>query len=196
METPKYCQIEDVSAQLMVDIAEDFIPQVETWILAMENYVEKITHRIFVAPEEAYSKFYDGNNKNHILIDECISVDSLKIDGVEIDSESYYLMPYNKTPYWKIELKQGLYFNRFTAPNFTRKNIEISAKWAYSETCPPAITEAVAILVAGIAKSNTPNLNFVKQERIGEYSVAYDITSEKDFVRAQDILIQYTKVCV
>ena len=146
METPKYCQIEDVSAQLMVDIAEDFIPQVETWILAMENYVEKITHRIFVAPEEAYSKFYDGNNKNHILIDECISVDSLKIDGVEIDSESYYLMPYNKTPYWKIELKQGLYFNRFTAPNFTRKNIEISAKWAYSETCPPAITEAVAIL--------------------------------------------------
>lgn len=200
LPTTKYCDVQDVADYLMVDISTDFQEQITEWILAIENYVEQITHRVFVAPEEEYSMFYDGNGKDSLLVDEFIKSDdfSLKIDGVEIDSSKYTLYPYNRPPFWKIILSPGVWFGNpplfflKTAP----RGIEVSAKWCYSETCPPDISLAVAILVGGIVRSNTPNLNFVKMEMIREYKVMYDVTSEKDFVRAQDIIDKYTRVYV
>lgn len=207
-----YCSIIDIENYLLTEVAEWFEPQIVKWIESMEAYIDKFTGRNFIADGEASAKKYElgfktrseyfrsGNfTPKEIYIDDCIEITKVSVDGTEIDSDNYLPYPANILPITRIKLK------RDTGEVFLsgEQNIEIEAKWGYSEAVPEDIKFACVVLVSGIinyAKSD-PSDRDVRSEQIGNYSVSYgtESTSElswQDFNRAMDILTQYKKISV
>jgi len=172
---------------LLVEIDENFDEQINEWIEAMENYITKTTGRIFIAPQEKTAKKYDGNGKDEIWVDEFIELESVKIDDEEIDIKECLLYPVNSLPKTRIKLKNG-YFTQGD------QNVEIVAKWGYSEKCPADIKLATTIFVAGIINYSLSTEGEVKSESIGDYSVTFKEEKQwQDFEYAKNLLNQYTR---
>lgn len=190
--TPRYCSTTDVLNILGIVIGD--ITQGETqlkhWIVAMENYVDKKTHRVFVADSTASSKYYDKIKDDYIFIDECVEIESVKINGVELAEADYDVSPYNEMPIRKITFNTPQHFGH------GKKAIEISAKWGYSVACPEPIQFAVATLVGGIISGFMTKANAIKSEKVGDYSVTYDTENVSNMAEADNIIKSYTKIYV
>ena len=92
----KYTTIDQIQNYILTTVDVDFAYQVENWIEQMTKFIETYTGRIFLADEEETEKFYDGNGKSEIIIDEFTSIKTLTIDDVEVDDENYYIYPANQ----------------------------------------------------------------------------------------------------
>ncbi len=196
--TPRYCTTTDVINILGIslsDIAQGE-NQLKHWIIAMEDYVDKTTHRNFVADSQNSSKYYDAKSnayssrEDYLFIDECMSIDSIKINGVELAEADYIVEPYNATPIRKIT------FNNRNIFGERKKAVEVSAKWGYSTACPEPVKYAVAVLVGGIIASFKTNVNVIKQEKVGDYSVTYETKNVSQLAEADNIIKRYTKIYV
>lgn len=205
-----YCSVVDIENYLLTEVAEWFEPQVIKWIESMEAYIDKFTGRSFIADEEASAKKYElafritapyfgtGNfSKRELYIDDCIEITKLTIDGEEIDSGDYLPYPINTLPIMRIKLTNdsGLVFTS------GEQNIEVEARWGYSEVVPEDIKFACVVLVAGIINysKSDPSDKDIRSEQIGNYSVSYgtESTTElswQDFTKAMEILGQYKKI--
>lgn len=171
----------DIENYLLIEIAEEFEPEIDKYISQMTQYIETVTNRKFIADEEFVEKVYDGTGKTEMLVDDFIELDSVKVDGNEITP---FVYPVNTTPKFQLYSESG--FSK------GKQNVTVSAKWGYSEEVPADIRFACTVLVAGIVQTQTPLDNEVLTEKIGNYQVTYkDERQSQDFARAQDILTYY-----
>ena len=194
-----YCTSEDIEAYTLTDILDSFEPNVEKWIGAMEEFIDQETGRSFIADETAVSRFFDGDGDSEFFTDENIEIEFVKIYDSE-DTLEYTLLdgvhilshPYNEKPIRKIFAKPNNALNFSTFPRGLR-NIEISAKWGFSENVPEQIRQACTVLVAGIVNFSNNADGEVKSEKIGDYSVTYKDNNFEDFQRAKAIIKNLVK---
>lgn len=168
-------------------IDETFDSQVDEWIEGMENFIDKMTGRNFIADTSASEKLYDGNGEQEMDFDDFVELTKVTISDVEIALADIYQYPANDTPKNILRLK----YNYFTQ-NY--QNIGITAKWGYSVACPADIKFATTVLVAGIANYGNDAKGKVQSEAVGPYTVTYkDERGWQDFDRAMKILANYKK---
>jgi len=170
------------------------------FILAAQKYIDEFTTRNFKADAEESSRLYNGNGKQYITIDDCISVTKVEV-GVDIWGDNfteiindtltrYFLMPINHLadglPIRKIGLRDRLFVGGHA-------NHRITAKWGYSATVPDDISFAATVLASGMYYENRGgNTGSIKSEKIGEYQVSYaDKGSLGDVDRVRSILESY-----
>lgn len=178
----KYTTIDEIQNYMLQNIDLDFHYQVEKWIEAVSEHIEKMTGRVFEV-DEATTKIYDGNGKKEIKVDEFIDIESIKIDDTEVDN--YYLYPNNIANKDTIVLESGVFTKDY-------QNIEIEAKWGYSETIPYDIVLATTILVSGIINHSLSHEGEVQSFSMGRYSVAYkDQKGWNDYKDAMTIIDNY-----
>lgn len=194
-----YCTIDDVKNYTLTDVEDSFNSQIELWISSIEAYIDKTTGRNFIADENDSSRFFDGNGKSEMYIDECVEVTSVVIKDVMGDimsvlaEGSYFLTyPYNDYPIRKVIIKS---YNEkgFLAFPSGQKNIEVEAKWGYSVQVPDQIKLATTILVSGIMNVSNQAPGKVKTESIGDYQVTYRDSQWSDFELAKQIIGEFTK---
>lgn len=182
-----------VESYLQTTISTSFNTQFDTWLGAIELFIDKLTGRSFKALATAAIYVFDGNGKSELLIDDCISVSKLEVDDVEIEetnddgTKNWYLYPANVERKYKIKLVGG-YFATGT------QNVAVTAKWGYSAAVPADVQMAATILLAGLSNSGDPSQS-KRSETIGNYSVSYD--SDRgwtDFDQAIKILKGYRKL--
>jgi len=193
-----YTTVVKIENYLLTNVAAYFHTQVEEWIASMENYVEKITGRVFIADTVASTRKYDGLDvsetfptagANDLYIDDCVSVTSLYIEDNLIDPTDYVLYPANELPKTRIRLLED------SGESFMagEQEIDVTAKWGYSVAVPSDIEFATTVLTSGIVNYSNLAEGEVKSENIGSYSVTYkDEKQWQDFERAKEILAMYT----
>ena len=180
-----YTNIEAIENYLLYTIDEDFKPQVEEWIEAMENHIEKETGRVFIADTEDSVKKYDGDGERWLIIDDCIEVKSVKVDKREMDDWVAY--PLNTLPTTVLRMEYD-YFTKGMA------NIEVKAKWGYSAEVPEDIAFVCTVLVAGIINQSLSHEGEISSVSMGRYSVSYkDEKQLKDFENIKSILANYKR---
>jgi len=194
-----YCSVEDIENYSLTEVDESFESNLEFWIGAVEQTIEKMTGRVFIADEEASERWFDGNNSQRIYIDEFINISGLVIyDALgntqyTLTENTHYLtFPYND------ESKRGLESKPYNALGFTRfpsgtKNIKVTAKWGSYEEVPDAIKFATMVLATGIMNFSNNADGEVKSEKIGDYQITYKEEQWKDFEMAMGIIGQFTK---
>ncbi len=186
-----YTSVEEIENYLLITIEDWFIPQIETWIEAIEAYIDKTTGRNFKAKlttgDDFASRFYDGDSTRTLIIDDCTVVNEVTVDETVIDSEEILSYPANRTPKTKLLLKTS----RFSRGN---QNIEVNGRWGFSDDVPADITFAATVLVAGIVNYGNDSEGEVKSMTIGRYTVSYsDKKQWQDFEQVQTIIDSYRK---
>lgn len=180
----QYTTIDEIQNYMLQNIDLDFHYQVEKWIEAMSEHIEKITGRVFEITE-ATTKIYDGNGKKELKIDEFVSIKSIKINEEEVDE--FYTYPNNVTPKDTIVLKENVFTKDY-------QNVVIEAKWGYSEEVPQDLAFATTVLVAGIINHSLSHEGEVQSFSMGRYSVAYkDQKGWNDYKDAMAILDNYKR---
>jgi len=171
------------------------------YILATQMIIDNMTGRNFKADGTASSRLYDGNDRQGLRIDDCISVTKVEVGSnywgdsfVEKvntgDTPQYYLMPTNYSqdnlPINKIGLRNEIWIQGHA-------NHRITAKWGYSENVPDDVSFAATVISAGMYYQNKgENTGAIKSEKIGEYQVSYaDQKGMSDLERAKSILDNY-----
>jgi len=189
-----------IEEYLNVDIADG---DADNFILSAQAYIDNITGRNFKADSDATSRLYDGNDRQDLMIDDCVEVTKVEVGNnmwgdsfTEVDNSGstpeYYLLPTNYEeegiPIWKIGLRNRRWI-------YGHANHRITAKWGYSSSVPEDISFAATVLAAGMYYQNRgENTGAVKSEKIGEYSVTYaDQKGMSDLERTKIILDLYTK---
>ncbi|XOB41795.1 MAG: hypothetical protein ACKKMS_00125 [Candidatus Nealsonbacteria bacterium] len=184
MPLKNYCEIEDIENYLLTEIDVAFESQVERWIEAMERHIDKETGRNFKADEESSVRKFDGDGEQDLFIDDCIEVEKIEVDGAE---KEHWLYPSDELPYTKVILKDSV----FTKGN---QNIEITAKWGYSEDVPADIEFACTVLVAGIINRSLSHEGEVQSKTVGPYSVTFKTEKQwSDFEQIEGTLEKYKK---
>lgn len=183
-----YTDVLSVENYILKEIDAAFESQIESWIAAVEKYIDNFTGRDFMASPQASEgdpRYFDGNGSSVLLIDDCLEITSVKVGDEEVTFGEWYLYPANETPKNKIILK-GRCFSK------GNQNVEITGKWGYSEEVPDDIKLAATVLVAGIiAYADNPGVN---SETIGRYSVTYSSNQQwADFKQTMNILDSYRK---
>jgi hypothetical protein len=174
----------------------------ETYIETVENIIDGLTDRNFVADTVASARLYDGTGNDLLLVDDCVAITKVEVgldtygnDFQEVSAtgaDRYFVRPnnysVNSVPITSIEL---------SARDWPagRQNNRVTAKWGYSASVPADITFAATVFVAGILNfANDPAS--IQSEKIGEYAVTYVEGSSQwgDFMGAKTILNQYKKL--
>ncbi|QDP67607.1 MAG: hypothetical protein Tp172MES00d2C118482111_1 [Prokaryotic dsDNA virus sp.] len=203
--TPKgYTTEEKVEAFGLVDIAGSFSSVIDGWIVGVENTIDQITGRNFIADATESERLFSGDGGKDLLIDDAIEITKVEVglddyggNFIEIASSGasrYFTEPANHTakgvPITKIMLRD----RRFTTGV---QNHRIEAKWGYSEEVPADIEFCATVFVFGIANQQRQGGQSVKSERIGNYQVTYNSENGKDswgdFERAMQILDSYKR---
>jgi len=183
----------------------------ESYILAAQKIIDNITGRNFKAGTEAKERIFDGadGGSRELLIDDCIDIETVKIgdnawgdsfttvtaggaDGYLIDPPSEDYRNEKGIPITKIILRSRVFLQGI-------QNQKITAKWGYSETPPDDISFVATVLAAGMYDFHRGGgSGTVKSEKIGNYSVAYDVdggsVSLGQLEEAKSILDSYTKL--
>lgn len=197
-----YTNKTEIENYTLTTIDATFNSQIDNWIEAMENYIDQMTGRNFIADAVSSEtvRYYDGDNTGKLLIDDCIEVleiengdgniltpdtSPLKADG------DFLLYPANRLPITRIELRGG-YF-----PAWPKRNVKVTARFGYSENVPADIKQVATVLVAGIMNYGNNSDGEVKSMNIGSYSVTYkDEKQWQDFERVGEILANYKKMII
>jgi len=184
-----YTSVQKIENYLLITIEDYFKPQVEKWIEEIEDYIDKTTLRNFASGDVKYDRFFDGNCKDELFIDDFIETESkaleLKIDDVVITDTDILRYPANKTPKVALKLKKGI----FKKGN---QNITAKALWGYSKTPPKDIEMAATTLVAGIINFSMTAEGEIASMTIGRYSVTYKNERQwADYDRIAVILKSY-----
>lgn len=180
----KYTTIEKIENYLLTEIDSSFESEVEYWIEVMSSYIEKETGRTFIADEEASIRVYDGTGKDMIIIDDAIEIESVAVDDEEIDFLSY---PANTIPKTAVRTETG-YFTK------GKQNIDVSAKWGYSEEVPKDIEFVCTVFVSGIIQYSLDHEGELASISLGRYTASYKTEKQvKDIDMVGDILQKYKR---
>lgn len=178
--------VEKVQNYLLLEIDQAFQPQVEDWILAITEHIERVTQRKFTADEQFQEKKYDGTGKLTQYVGDFIEMEKVEVDGNEITALTY---PANTLPKFKLYSENGF--------SQGKQNVVVSAKWGFSEEPPLDIVHATTVLVAGVVQANQQGGGKIIKEKLGNYDVAYSTEKEfSDYKRALDILASYRRYSI
>lgn len=197
MASKGYTTRQQIENYLLITIDPSFYTQVDNWIEEIEDYIDQITGRNFVADSADAVRYYDGDNSASLLIDDAVSISEIKIgdndalvaDTTPLDADGdFILYPANRLPISKIQLRASSF------PSTPLRCIKVTGKFGYSVAAPADIMQAATILVAGIINYSWNAEGEVSSMTIGRYSVTYKTDqSWKDFERVPDILKHYRK---
>jgi hypothetical protein len=190
-----YTTIEQIENYLLTEINIGFETQVESWIEEVEDYIDQMTGRNFVADTVASIKSYNGNGRNELIIDDCVDITKLEIydtdgnllEGNLVKGTDYFLEPANDTPKQSIRL-YGHIFSRGI------QNIKVTAKWGYSVSAPKSIVNVATILVSNIISFSNQSSGEIQTLSVGSYNVSFkDQPKRDDFERVPEILNSFIK---
>lgn len=172
---------------LLTNIDNSFSTQLNEWITMASRHIDRQTNRTFIPPDEDSVKLYDGNNSNVLIVDDFLSITTLKINGNTIDSDDYLIYPANKDPKTKIMLKYRVF-------DYGLQNIEVTGEFGYGTEVPAEIKWACTVMVSGIINASNQHEGEVQSESIGRYSVTYNTQRQlNDFDEAKKIIKSYKK---
>ena len=179
---------------------------IDFYIETAENLIDKLTGRNFIADDTASERLFDGDSTDTLLIDDCIEVtkvergqDTYGQSFEEISaggSSGYFKYPQNHNVKGIPITKLLLINKRWPCGN---QNNRITPKWGYSEEVPADISFAATVIAGGMYNAERGGgTGDIKQERIGNYSVTYDVGagsggSWSSFERAKTIINNYKK---
>ena len=197
----KYTSKQNLQNYTLQEIDAVFNNQIDSWIEAVSKQIEQQTNRVFIADAVASPRLYNGNNRQHLIIDDCIEVTKVEVGNniwgdtfAEIDSTGinrYYTLPTNNeeegVPIRKIGLRARVWIEGHA-------NHRITAKWGYSEEVPEDIEFAATVMTAGIMNAKRDGgKGDVTSEKIGQYAVTYSDKQYKDLEVAKEILESYKR---
>lgn len=172
-----YTTIAKVEAYTLQDITASFEDEVGVWIKGMSRFADGYCNRKLVADGSDTVKYYDGENKGFVAIDDCQSITTVELGdmyGDNLSAVSNYITYPRIAPYRAIILKSGV----FTAG---WQNVKVTGDWGYLANDDndriEQLSWAVTVLVGGIINAQNPNAQAKQSERIGNYQVTY--TTEK-----------------
>lgn len=175
---------------LLTNIDTSFDSQITEWITMASRHIDRQTNRTFIPASEDSIKLYDGNNSNVLIVDDFLSITTLKIDSKTIDSSDYLIYPANKNPKTKIMLKYRLF-------DFGWQNVEVTGQFSYGTEVPPEIKWACTVMVAGIINASNQHEGEIQSESIGRYSVTYNTQKQlNDFDEAKKIITMYKRYAI
>jgi len=190
-----YTSKNKIERYMLTDIDAEYNDQVDEWIEAVENGIDILTGRFFIADTTASIRVYDGDGTHILLIDDCVSLTKIELGDPtttkdELDSDDYHVYPYNETP------KTKVYYDGIFSS--IRAGVDVTAKWGYSTTCPADITLATTILVSLIIEEAHQTEGETESETIGNYSVTYRKTeaNKSKIDRAMSIINRYKKIAI
>lgn len=181
-----YTTRQAIENYLLIDIDPTFYAQIDSWIEAMESYVDKMTGRDFGVSASPTIKLFDGNNSHTLPIDDASEITMVELssdfsDFTEVLAEDYLKYPTNGQIFRSLYLPDGI----FPAG---KQNIRVTAKWG-AAAAPADISFAVSVLVAGIINYAYDSDGEVQSMSVGPYSVTYKTSEqEADFAKVQEIL--------
>lgn len=205
MAAKGYTNQTEIEGYMLQDIDPTYATQLDSFIEAVENHIEKQTNRVFIADSTASARLYDGDGTPELLIDECVAITNVEVGSdhyggafteiASTGSERYFTEPANAIARGMAIFK--LYLN---ATIFTSgiQNNRITAKWGFSTAVPADIKFVTTVFVAGILnQTRGAGGDIIKSERIGNYTVTFNNDQRDtlaDFERAQDILHSYKRL--
>ena len=167
---------------------------VETWIEGISRRMDQMANRLLVidtigSGEDTPIKYYDGNGRNRLTIDEVQTIEKVEIgdaNGENFSEESNFIKYPANVPHYELVLKSG-YFPCGI------QNVKVTGDFGLFEDVPKDIELACTILVAGII-INRNSSGQVSSEKIGNYSVSYDTDQGKqDYQYALDTVSSYRR---
>lgn len=209
MAVKGYTSKSNIENYLGESLDADGVAQLDAWIEAIENFIDKYTGRNFKADSSASKRLFDGAGDQELIIDDAIEVTEVErgldsyggnfqeINALSSDTggDVYIPLPANYSergvPITAIKLISRRW------PTGTQNN-RITAKWGYSENVPKDIENVATIFVAGIYNQERQGGSEVKSEKIGDYQVTY--TSDQgnnsfaDYREAYRTLDSYKKL--
>jgi len=184
---------------IMIDIDASFDTQVENWISAAERYINQYVGRpdgFETGADE--TRYFDGNGKREIDIDEFISITSVEYlesngedvgwtltEGLESD---YITYPYNKTPYYRLKLVTS---SEIGAWYKGKKRLKVTGKFGHSSSVPKDIELVATMLISNVIEKGLKG-GKVTSESLGDYSISFeDIQQSASLLNVKNILDQY-----
>lgn len=191
-----YTSKSKVENYLTIDIDSSFANQIEDWASAVKLYIDKYTGRTFEAATE--TRYFDGNGKREIIIDDFQSITTLQILDVEDDdvmetltegkAEDYIIAPYNTTPKNKLILSPN---STISSWPLGKRRIKVVGSFGYSSSVPKDIEYVATKLVAQIVEKGLKGGN-IQSESLGDYSVTFKgVDLLADEMEIKDILDKY-----
>ena len=182
----KYTTVGAIEKYIMIDIATTQEAQVEEWINAAENYIDNYCNRPngFLEDTTDVVKYYDGNNKRELDIDDFTTLTSVLIledqgDDTEYSlaegaEEDYITFPYNTTPKYRLQMTKnsqpGIFFSG-------KKRIKITGKFGFATSVPADIKLAATILASKVVEKGQRGGD-VAEERLGDYTLTLNALNE------------------
>lgn len=188
----QYTSKDRVEALMLIKIKPEWQEYFDIFLESAENYIDTFTGRNFVADTEFSEKVYDGDGSREIIIDDCVLIEKITIDGgTVLNPDDILTYPANQTPKMRVVIPKEInsYFSR------GNQNIKVSAKWGYSVSVPKEIEFAATVIVAGMINYAYEHNSEVQAESIDDYNVTYN--RKEDWVkyeRVKEILEKYKKI--
>ena len=186
-----YTTIEKIENYILQTIDPAYYDTIDRWIESMSKHIDNVTKRtIFIdGGESAVETYkYDGDGSSILLINDCHSIQEVRVDGVAVDVLEY---PTTKEYTSRIVLESGY---KFTVGN---QNVEVDAIHASYPEIPSDIEFACTVLVAGIVNNLIFDTKGAKSETIGNYTVSYEKPIQiQDYALANNILSTYRRIAL
>jgi hypothetical protein len=205
MEPKGYTTKDAIEKYGVITIDASYDDYLDEIIASVEQTIDEITGRNFLADSEASIRYFDGNGERKLVIDDAIEVTEVANGQDDYGGtfrivaatgpERYFLEPANhqalKIPATTIFLAGDVF-----TPG--RQNIRVTAKWGYSAEVPAAIKRAATVFAFGILTNQDSSIGRdIKSEKIGSYTVTYDSDQNKgswaDFENAMTALDSYKR---
>lgn len=187
-----YTTIAKVEAYTLQDIASGFESNVTVWITGVSALMDTLTNRKLEADGSDSIKYYDGNGKEFVSIDDLQTITTVELGdhwGENFTAVTNYVKYPAVAPHRALILKSGVWTGGL-------QNVKITGDWGYfaNGSLPEDLAFAATVLVGGIITAQNPNAQNKKMERIGNYQVAYsDDKGLADYNRALSIIDRYKK---
>lgn len=190
-----YTSKAQVQRLINVDITSDFDTQIDTWITAIETWIERYVGKSFEAASA--TRYYTGNGLRSLVIDPftaITSVDILDEDG-DVDSSltegagnDYITAPLNDTEKYELILTSSARIGSF--PSRVR-GIKVVATFGASNTVPSDVQLAATKLLLAIIEEGLKGGD-VTQQQLGDFSATYRVIDERaEALGVYNILDQY-----
>lgn len=188
-----YTTIDKVKAYVSVGTMAD--ATIESFIKSATRTMDQLANQKLVADalgsgEEAPVKYYDGNGKASLRIDNCFEIEKLELGdtyGENFREETHYQRYPATDPCNQLFLKGGLF-------PFGNQNVRVTGLFGLFDTLPEDIEFACTVITAGMILNKNAG-GAVSSEKIGNYAVSYDTTDKaRDFNQAMDIINGYRKI--
>jgi hypothetical protein len=168
---------------------------IEAFIKSATRTMDQLANQKLVAEalgsgEEAPSKYYDGNAKGNIRIDNCWEIEKVELGDQYgenfVETTTYQRYP-AEDPCNMLFLKGGLF-------PFGNQNVKVTGLFGLFDTLPEDIEFACTVITAGMILNKNAG-GVVTSEKIGNYAVSFDTTDKaRDFNQALDIINGYRKM--